>query len=70
MKSFRTLYGGPQMVAAWGMRVRRCVGPARHRFRRMLTGLSVSDASVFKAWADRQPPRVQLAVTWRLGSGE
>jgi hypothetical protein len=70
LAEFRTLHGGKEMIAAWGMRARRCVGLAMHRFQRILAGLPADDASVVKAFVDRQPPRVQLAMCWRLGSPE
>lgn len=38
--AFRTLYGGREMIAAWGTRARRAVGLACHRYQRVTAALS------------------------------
>lgn len=70
LTTFRTLDGGPEIIAAWGSRARRCVAICLDRFHRAVTGMPEADRPKFTHWWRAMTPGERMAVFWALGSAE
>ena len=66
---FRTLYGGNEMIAAWGPRARRNIAVAQARFLRMRGDMSADDRAAFNRWWRGLLPRAHQCVIWVLAGG-